>query len=124
MRISQLVAMTAALVVLTAPIIRPSQNPAEDVRITSAIYGSAAGSADVTPVVRALVRADHDEFYAAPHWLQVDPAVGQTKELVVTYEYRGTTHVLTTPEPGPVSSRSLAEEADPALRPTAAPPGW
>jgi hypothetical protein len=123
MRLSQFIAMTATLVVVTSPIIRPSQSPAQDLRITSAIYGSAAGSADVTPVVRALARADLDEFYAAPHWLQVDPAVGQTKELVVTYDYRGTSHVLTTPEPGPVSYRILVEEADPTLRPTPGSPG-
>jgi hypothetical protein len=123
MRFWLLVATTAALIVVTVPVVRPAQNVDQDLRITSAIYGSAAGSADVTPIVRTLAQPDLEEFYAAPHWLQVDSAVGQTKQLVVSYEYRGSAHILTIPEPGAVSYRILLEEADPGRRPTPTPPG-
>src|SRR5687768_13831617 len=85
--------------------------PPVEIRVTSAIYGAAQGSADVTPVVTRLVKPELTEFYAAPMWLEVDPAVGQTKQLVVFYEYRGEPRVLTTAEPGAVSYAILVERA-------------
>jgi hypothetical protein len=47
----------------------------------------------------------------------VDPAVGQTKQLVVFYEFRGEPHVLAVPEPFPVSYAILAAHATPAPSP-------
>lgn len=91
-------------------------NQSDAIRITSAIYGTTQGSATVTPTVTRLAKPGLDEFYAAPQWLEVDPAVGQTKSLTIFYEYRGKSHVLTTTEPGAVSHAILVEHADPAMR--------
>jgi hypothetical protein len=88
--------------------------PAEDLRVTSAIFGTREGSADVTPIVQHLAKPGLLEFYAAPFWLEVDPAIGQNKTLVVFYEYRGARRVFTTSEPGAVSHAMLVQHADPA----------
>jgi hypothetical protein len=63
------------------------------------------------------VKPDLDEFYAAPKWLEVDPAIGQTKHLVVSYLFQCEEYVITTTEPGPVSYAILAEHARPSSRP-------
>jgi len=106
------------IVTLTAAASATGQSVSPDpIRITSAIYGGPEGSADVTPVVGTLLRPDLNEFYASPQWLKVDPSVGQTKQLVISYEYRGEPHVFTTTEPSGVSHRMLLEAADPSLRP-------
>lgn len=111
------VGLTALLAATAAAPVPAVQDAADaPLRVTSAIYGSAAGSVDVTPIVRLLARPDLDEFYVAPQWLQVDPSVGQTKQLVVFYEYRGAPHVISTVEPGALSYRILLEEADSSLR--------
>jgi hypothetical protein len=87
-----------------------------DIRITRAIFGAAQGSADVTPVVTRLVAPGASGLYAAPQWLEVGPASGQTKELVVFYEYRGAPHVLTVTEPYPLTHEILAAHANPSAR--------
>jgi hypothetical protein len=88
-----------------------TQKQPDDLRITSAIFGTREASADVTPMVASLTKPGLDEFYAAPYWLEVDPVVGQNKTLVVSYEYRGTAHVLTATEPAAVSRATLLEHA-------------
>jgi hypothetical protein len=95
---------------------RAQNRAAGDIRITRAVYGAKQGSADVTPVVTSLAQPGLDEFYAAPRWLELDPAVNQGKHLVIFYEYRGEPRVLTTTEFGAVSHTILIEHADPETR--------
>ena len=90
--------------------------PEDDLRITRAVFGASQKSADVTPVVTRLVQQGIDEFYVASKWLNADPAPGQTKNLVVFYEYGGKPHVLTTTELSAVSMMILMEHADSTLR--------
>src|ERR1043166_6957625 len=96
--------------------VQAQARPVGDIHVTRAIYGADQGSADVTPVVTELAQPGRDEFYVAPKWLEVDPAVGQAKELVISYEYRGSPHVLTLPEFTAASHTILVEHADPAAR--------
>jgi hypothetical protein len=83
----------------------------DDAKILWAVFGSSGGSADVTPIVQKLATPGKDEFYVAPAWLEVDPSVGQPKELVVLYEWRGEQHVLMTRETGAVSNEILVRFA-------------
>ena len=89
-----------------APAIQAS--PAESIRVISAIYGAGGGSADVTPVVARAIRSGTDELYAAPFWLEVDPAPGATKSLVVFYENQCEENVFAATEPDPISQTILA----------------
>src|SRR5262245_53689492 len=95
---------------------------ADEIRITSAIFGAAAGSADVTPIVTKLV-SGAAEFLAAPRFLRVDPLRGTTKTLVIQYQYKGKPHVFSTTEPGVVSHGILVEHATDVRRPAAPAPG-
>jgi hypothetical protein len=91
----------------------------EDIQIVSAIFGAASGSADVTPMVKKWIKPQLDEeLYSAPKWLEVDPAVGQTKNLVVSYLYRCREHVITTTEPNPISYAILTRYANSGLAKT------
>ncbi len=103
--------------IIPTGVIQTQDRPAGDVRITRAVFGAAQRSVDVTPVVTRLTQPGIDEFYTTPRWLEVDPAIGQTKNLVIFYEYRGAPHVLTTTELAAVSHAILIEHADPVLRP-------
>ncbi len=116
MKTNPLVGVFVALTIASAARAHAQDTPVADIRITRAIYGAAEGSADVTPVVTALAQPGLDDFYAAPKWLEVDPAVGTTKNLVIFYEYRGEPHVLTTREDNAISHTILVEHADPATR--------
>jgi hypothetical protein len=97
---------------------RGAQPP--DVNILSAIFGANDGSADVTPMVRKWMKPDAGNLYAAPNWLEVDPAVSQAKNLVISYLYQCEEHRLTVIEPWPVNYNILVEHADPRLRPSPA----
>jgi hypothetical protein len=107
------VAMAAAVPVFA------QDSPVNDIRITRAIFGATQGSADVTPIVARLVAPGARGLYAAPQWLEAGPASGQTKELVVFYEYRGVPHVLTVAEPYPLTHAILTAHANPSTRPSA-----
>jgi hypothetical protein len=100
--------------------VAPAGAADEKLRITSAIYGATPGSADVTPLVTKWVKPGLDQFYAAPKWMEVDPANGQTKNLVISYLYDCEDHTFSIEEPGAVSYAILAEHADPGAQP--APP--
>jgi hypothetical protein len=106
--------MLLATVLVTQAVGHPATpttqtTPMDDLRITSAIFGTREGSADVTPIVVSLTQPGLDEFYAAPYWLEVDPVVGQNKTLVVSFEYLGTPHVVSVTEPAAVSRAMLRE---------------
>jgi hypothetical protein len=101
-------------VTIAAP---PRGTSAPDVVILSAIFGSDTGAADVTPIVRQWMKPGTGDLYAAPRWLEVDPAVSEGKSLVISYLYQCEEYRLTVAEPGPVSYKILVEHADPRLRP-------
>jgi len=88
----------------------------DDLQIISAIFGAAAGAADVTPMVKKSIRPGLNELYAAPRWFEVDPVIGQTKQLIVSYLYECVEHTYSTIEPTPISYAILAEHANPSLR--------
>jgi hypothetical protein len=90
------------------------------VNILSAIYGATDGAADVTPIVRKWMKPDAGDLYTAPRWLEVDPAVSNLKNLVISYLYQCEEHRLTVIEPWPVNYSVLVEHADPGLRPAPA----
>ena len=90
--------------------------PDGKLRIISAIYGASAGSADVTPLVTKRAQPGMDDFYAAPKWMEVDPANGQTKNLVISYLYDCEDYILSIEEPGPISYDRLVQHANPAAR--------
>src|SRR5678815_3849263 len=91
----------------------------DDIQIISANFGAGSGSADVTPMVRKWVKPELvEELYSAPKWLEVDPAIGQTKSLVVSYLYRCREHVITTTEPNPISYAILTRYANSGLAKT------
>jgi len=102
---------------IAAPI---EASPKDSVRVLSAIYGANGGSADVTPVVTKAIRSGTDAFYAAPYWLEVDPAPGQTKSLVVFYENQCEEHVFAATEPYPVSQKIIAASMAPGQFPASA----
>jgi len=93
-----------------------SREAGDDLRIISAIFGAAAGAADVTPMVKKSIRPGLNELYAAPRWFEVDPVIGQTKQLVVSYLYECMERTFSTIEPTPISYAILAEHANPSLR--------
>ena len=93
-----------------------SRKDSDDLQIISAIFGAAAGAADVTPRVKKSIRPGLNEVYAAPRWFEVDPAIGNTKQLIVSYLYECVEHTYSTIEPTPISYAILAEHANPSLR--------
>jgi len=93
-----------------------SREVSDDLQIISAIFGAAAGAADVTPMVKKSIRPGLNEVYAAPRWFEVDPAIGHTKQLIVSYLYGCVEHTFSTIEPTPISYAILAEHANPSLR--------
>jgi hypothetical protein len=98
------------------PVPVPEATP-DKLQIISAIFGAATGSADVTPIVRKLVRPGSHELYAASSWLEADPAAGTDRlSLSLSYLYQCADHSFTTGEAGAVSYAMLAEHADPSRR--------
>src|SRR6185436_9658408 len=87
-------------------------NIANDIQIISAVFGAAGGSADVTPIVTRLTSPERNEFYANPYWLEVDPAIGETKDLVIFYQHQCEEHVFSVSESVAASYAILAAHAD------------
>ncbi len=87
-------------------------NIANDIQIISAVFGASGGSADVTPIVARLTSPERNEFYANPYWLEVDPAIGETKDLVIFYQHQCEEHVFSVSESIAVSHAILAAHAD------------
>jgi len=97
--------------------VQPPSGKVPDIQILSAVFGAAEGSADVTPIVGKWVRPELDGLYAVPKWLEVDPAVAQLKNLVISYLYQCKEHLISVNEAEAISYTILAEHADPRLRP-------
>jgi hypothetical protein len=97
--------------------VQPPSGKVSDIQILSAIFGADEGSADVTPIVSKWVKPELDEVLAVPKWLEVDPAVSQLKNLVISYLYQCEEHLVSLNEAEAISYAILAKHADPRLRP-------
>jgi hypothetical protein len=90
---------------------------APEIQILSAIFGVEQGSADVTPIVSKWIKPELDDLYSVPRWLEADPAMGQGKNLVISYLYQCKEYLISMEESEAVSYAILAEHANPRLRP-------
>jgi eukaryotic-like serine/threonine-protein kinase len=96
---------------LTASHPQPAVQPAVELSIISAVYGSGTKFADVTSRVDELLRQAGVEFFANPQWLRADPTPGWNKALVIVYTFEGQRRTFKTGEGGHVSRDRLMESA-------------
>ena len=91
----------------------PGTNPGRNLRIVQATYGAGNRRRDVTSRLQSLVRNNRLSVLVNNTTMGGDPAVGQTKDVMVTYDYQGESQPHHTrgqpPEP------TLAESIAPSL---------
>jgi len=82
-----------------------------DITIQSAKFGTGGKQADVMAKVTELLHAHPEGFKISYKTLAADPAPGKKKQLTISYEYKGTNHVLTVPNGKQLSKQALVKNA-------------
>ncbi len=97
-----------------------------EIKIISAVFGDyedGHGLADVTAVVKDLVGPGKPTVFASPKWMQIDPAYGWKKNIVIVYEYRGVSRTYNAIEGGPIGYEELIKNAGGTIPPPPTPAG-
>jgi len=82
-----------------------------DLTILWADWGANARTADVTNLVKELVKPQADAFTVNARSLKVDPAAGTKKQLVIAYRYHGAIWALAVPASQKVGYQMLLDNA-------------
>ena len=82
-----------------------------NVSIRSAEFGAGKNVVDVTERVRQLLRGPDDSFIADAKTLGADPLPGKKKQLIIRYDFGGSSGIMTVPGASSVSYRSLERNA-------------
>lgn len=81
------------------------------ITVRSAEFGAGKNVSDVTARVAELLRTQPDGFMVNADTLGADPLPGKKKRLVVKYDYKGASHVLTIPGGKHLDQQTLVNNA-------------